>query len=813
MDRFLSDESFDAERAGHKAARLHELLLAGFRVPAGFVVFHDEDLAALGDERLEQSVARLGGWPVAVRSSGCLEDLPDASFAGLYETFLDVADLGALRRAVEACRVSGKGERVRTYLERAGHDPDAGKVSALVQSMVHPRVAGVGFSLHPLSGREEHALVECCGGLGDKLVSGHVTPSRYVLTLRSGAVVEHKPGSEGATLTPHERQELAAALLDIQALLGCPQDVEWAVDQEGTLHVLQSRPITSFKPRGDVDALTNADLKDGGVSARVCTPLMFSLYRNAMQESLQGFFTSLRLLHERIEWMWYFYGRVYWSAAGAKRCFVRIPGFDERAFDQDLGIQKDYGPAGPHRTPTTVKTLLRAIPVALALQTSFRRQLEVVQAFRAPFQREREHYLDRAASFATTADRDFYLDLERVLHVLHTRTEQAYFTTIYNNSTAQSEFKSFLTTLDQVTGGTTSVPALLGGLANISHMGMQRGILRLYRVARGSGLGSEAWERELQRFLADNDFHGDAELDLTAPRWGERPERVTEMVRSMLEAGAEPSDPDHTIRQQERVFAEELERVERRIRRRLLWRLRFGSGFAKHLERVRTYLSRREEMREYSSQCYLVVRLYVLEAGRRMARSGLIPEPDAIFMLHSREIGDLVRGRLDVPQAAALITYRRKIYRGYRSSSAPNECGRGVEQRAAAGALEQVDGRLVLRGLGCSPGRVEGVARVVGSLAEISKIEPGDILVTRFTDPGWTPVLGMVRGVVTEVGGLLSHAAVIGREYGIPAVLDLPGATQVLRSGQRIRVDGDTGLVEVLDGDPEGPSSPAADSA
>jgi len=154
-------------------------------------------------------------------------------------------------------------------------------------------------------------------------------------------------------------------------------------------------------------------------------------------------------------------------------------------------------------------------------------------------------------------------------------------------------------------------------------------------------------------------------------------------------------------------------------------------------------------------------------------------------------VRDLVAGK-----PAIEIAFRRAMYAGYRDFGAPNELGASVEQRSAA---SYVTGEKRLVGLGCSARQVEGVVRVVTSIDEIDLIRRGDILVTRTTDPGWTPVLGLVSGVVTEVGGMLSHAAVIGREYGIPAVLNLPGATSILRTGMRVRVDGATGVVEILE--------------
>ncbi len=373
----------DVIRAGKKAGTLMLVAAAGFAVPPGFVVLPEEDLGAIDDAALADHVARIGGFPVAVRSSGLLEDLADASFAGQYETFLEVAGLESLRDRIAACRASAASDRVRAYLAKQGLDPARAKVSVLVQRMVDARAAGVGFSIHPITGREEHALVECVSGLGEKLVSGHAAPSRYVVELATGLAVEAEQGADGAQLSPAEISDLAGALVELQALFHAPQDVEFALDRAGKLWILQSRPITRIQWRSDVDEFTNADFKDGGVSARVCTPMMYSLYRDAMQGSMQRYAERIRLLPKGQEerWIGSYYGRGYWNASAVKRVMAKVPGFDERRFDEDLGIQKDYGAAGPMKVPTNARTVLRAIPIAIALEREYRR------ASSAPFAR------------------------------------------------------------------------------------------------------------------------------------------------------------------------------------------------------------------------------------------------------------------------------------------------------------------------------------------------------------------------------------------------------------------------------------------
>jgi phosphohistidine swiveling domain-containing protein len=790
---------FDVSRAGKKAGNLHLMAVAGFAVPSGFVVFPDEDVSAIDDGALADLVAKVGGFPVAVRSSGLLEDLAGASFAGQYETFLGVEGVGQLRARIEECRASAKSERVRTYLQKNGLDPAGALVSVLVQRMVDARAAGVGFSIHPITGREEHALVECVRGLGEKLVSGHAAPSRYVLDLATGGIVEVEQGADGAELSKGEAVQVARALLDLQAHFHSPQDIELAIDRAGKLWLLQSRPITRIHWRTDVDELTNADFKDGGISARVCTPMMYSLYRDAFQGSMQRYFETLKLGKGQERWIASYYGRGYWNASAVKRALANVPGFDEEKFDRDLGIQKDYGAAGPHVVPTDARTMLRAAPVAIALEREYRHQLRAVLRFGSRFRRERSKWLDRILAFAQTSDGVFFGDLTRVVRELHLKTEQAYFTTIYNNQNMQSDFKNAIAKLDETTGRPTQLALLMSGLDDIRHMDVQRGFVELHRVAKAHGLASPEWSRALESFLAEHGFHADAELELTCPRWSEDPSRVVAHVERALSAGVEPADPDRTVASQRKQFEDEVRAIEGLVASRLVWRVRFA-GFRSRLERARRYLSAREEMREYSTQVYALVRAYVLEAGRRFAKRGDLAAGADVFMLFSEEMIDLAQGALSAPRARETANVRRKLYDGYRDLVPPNELGRGVTVRAD----ESFEGKDVLRGVGCSPGVVEGLVRVVHSLDDAGSLRKGEILVTRFTDPGWTPVLGLVAGVVTEVGGMLSHAAVIGREYGIPAVLNVPGATKALRSGQRVRVDGAIGTVVLLEGAREG---------
>jgi phosphohistidine swiveling domain-containing protein len=793
----LGEAAFPAERAGGKAATLHELTAAGFTVPPGFIVEPDLDVAVVDDETLAGWVEAIGGFPVAVRSSAAAEDLDEASFAGLYETYLRVNDVDTLRRRIADCRASGRNERVRAYLDHQGVHPKRASVTVLVQCLVEARFSGVGFSIDPITGIEEHALVEWCTGLGERLVSGHVAPSRAVIRLADGTVVEDAVGQDGATLSAEQTAELTTLLLKAQAARHRPQDVEWAIDRDNKLWLLQSRAITAINWRTDVGQLTDADFRDGGVSARVCTPLMYSLYQNAFQDAMQNFWVGLGLLDPDVQpaWISMHYGRAYWNVDAIKDRYANIPGYDERIFDTDLGINKDYGPAGPRRTAATPVTIARALPAAIALNRGYRRQLAIVAWFAARWPAVHALWQTRTRRLPQASEATFAAELVECLHSLHPMTERTYFTTIYHNTAVQGDFKKTLQKVDAATGHTTPMIDLMGGLAAISHMALQSGIVGLHKVAIDHGFEGREWQLALHDFLQEHGFHADIELELTCPRWSEAPERIRELVQGMIRAATPPADPRVGIGAQRRRFDAQLHALHSRVRRNILHRLRFSRLINRQVDRMRRYLVAREQMREFSSQCYAILRAYVVEAGRRFEADGRLACEADIFMLSIHEIADLAAGRLTGADVVGPIEFRRAMYDGYRDISPPHELGGGIADDAAPGGARDAHD---LIGLGCSPGVVEGVVRVVSSLAEIGQLRRGDILVTRFTDPGWTTALGLAAGVVTEVGGLLSHAAVIGREYGIPAVLNVAGATQALRSGTRIRVDGGSGRVTVL---------------
>ncbi len=322
---------------------------------------------------LLESIQKIGGFPVAVRSSGALEDLEGASFAGLYETYLGVASEELLLKSIKDCFQSVHHPRVADYFSQKGIDPKLAKMSVLIQKQIQSKISGVLFTVHPLEGKEEEIYIECCAGLGERLVSGHVTPTLYRAHRDTKQTLQETINNEDTRLSPKTIEDLIKAAIGIQAHYGLPQDIEWAIDENDKLWILQARPITEFKPRKDVPELTDSDLKDGGISARVCTPLMYSAYQLALQPSMGGYFERIKLLPngQSIQWMYYYYGRGYWNAEAVKEGLARLPDFNEEDFDKDLGILKDYGDSGPLKTKLTIQTLINAVPVMIHLWKEF----------------------------------------------------------------------------------------------------------------------------------------------------------------------------------------------------------------------------------------------------------------------------------------------------------------------------------------------------------------------------------------------------------------------------------------------------------
>lgn len=692
---------------GGKAKALLELERAGFRIPETYV--------SPGD--LGEVVKRLGP-PMAVRSSATVEDGASSSFAGQFQSYLNLETIEEVEDAVRKVQESANAPSVVEYCRKNGIDPASVQMGVIVQRMIRPELAGVAFSVNPVTGADD-VVIDACEGLADELLQG-----------RKPALPPEHP------LLARYRPEIERAARKIMRHFGTPQDVEFAIEN-GTLYVLQARPITRITFGPEIGEWTNADFRDGGVSSGVCTPLMWSLYDFIWEDALKAYFRELNLLDFDYQAGRMFFGRPYWNLGAVKRCLAKLPGFVEREFDKDLSVQVTYEGDGI-RTPVTLWGILKAIPTIRALGKIFRSQEAFDREFLAGGFDELEKNFEEVG--------DGESRFRELIEQGYRRTETQYFRTIFVASFAKLEFLEAFPDADYT--------KLVAGLPAMKHLEPTRVLREM--AARG--------ETDVTPLLRRFRHHSRRELDISAPRWDEDRAWVEGLLRQYKEAGPAGSDPRPAY-----------EKARTEYRARVPWYKR--GKFAEKLDRLRTYVWLREEMRDCSSRMYALIRRYVREIARRRGLG------DTIYFMTVQEIFRDDRSNVE---------RNREIYESYRNFKAPNEIG----SRFSYTASKATHG--ALQGIGASQGRACGTARVARNVEEAARVEKGAILICPFTDPGWTPVLDRVAGVVTETGGLLSHAAVICREYGIPAVLNVPGATERIRDGTTVVVHGGEGRVEVV---------------
>jgi phosphohistidine swiveling domain-containing protein len=697
--------------AGGKADTLRVLQAAGFNVP----VF---EMASASPAELEAAVERLG-LPLAVRSSANCEDGVSTSFAGQFESYLNLQSLEAVQEAVLKCRNAVASASVLEYCGRLGIDGTKLRMHVILQAMIQPTLAGVAFGIDPATG-EDRVVIEACEGIGDGLLAGRVSPL-----------------SNSHPLLVTYRQAITNLVHKVQAYLGHPQDVEFAI-QDDVLYLLQSRPVTRVRFSADVGQWTNADFRDGGVSASVCSPLMASLYELVWNESLKQCLREIKLFREDFLASRSFFGRPYWNLGAVKDAVSVIPGFVEREFDDDLSVAIPY--EGPGRTtPLSFRSLLRAIPTVAALPGFFRRRLREAQDLLAKFPVTESKLESRLENCD-------WLELvtKEYLHV-----EATYFRTIYAVSLAKMDFQDSFPQC--------SYPRLAAALPEIQHMAPLRAMRRFEQPPS---------LHDLKELICDFRHHCRFGIDVRYPRWDEDREFVSEMLSDISDArGTDPRPAYLTYREQ--------------CRQSLAWSKR--RKFDRKLDRLREFVWLREELRDVSNRMYYWIRRKALQLA---ARRGV---GDEIFFQTFSEIATDDR---------QCIEEQKRIFNTYRNFAAPNE----IYSEPVATKLESDRnasdlGAVQYSGIAASGGVAVGVVFVARNVEEALRAEAGAILVCPYTEPGWTPVLNRVAAVVTETGGQLSHAAVICREYGIPAVLGVVSVTRNLRTGERWEVDGFRGVI------------------
>jgi rifampicin phosphotransferase len=750
----------------------------------------------------------------AVRSSATAEDLPAASFAGQHDTYLNVSGASAILRHISRCWASLFSERAVAYRARNGVDHSSAAMAVIVQRLLTPQSAGVLFTADPVTGNRTVARVEAVFGLGEELVSGRVEADAY--GVRDGSVVSTSIGTKpfavqaapgGGTaevpIPPGRRRErvLTDAQVErlvelgqrIEAYFGRPQDIEWCLVGD-EFEIVQSRPITTLFP---VPAATDAQYRVyvSVGHAQMMTDPMRPLGISVWQH------TALVPMHEAGSRL--FVDVTPRLASPATRAltldvFGRGDPLMQDALETVLS-RDDVLPAPAGDAPPAPPA--GSMPVDIETDPAIVAQLvERSQASIAALRRDIRGRSGTALLEFVIADFD---ELKRVLS--DPRSHQAVMAGMgalqwlnHNMEVWLAEKGAGDVLMQSVLGNVTSEMgrALLDVADTVRR---HPGVVTLLEHADNddfldqlTGVPGGAESRDaIRAFLDIYGMRCVGEIDITRPRWSEHPVALVPLILGNIrnfEAGAA-----------RHLFEQGLRGAQNK-ERDLLERLRAQPGGAEKtaetkqmIDRLRTFIGYREYPKYAIISRHAVYKQALLEEADRLVRTRVLRDREDIFYLSLEEFRDVVRtGRID----EELVTRRREAWVSHHALTPPRVLT--SEGEALDGAYRR-DGipAGALPGLAVSAGIVEGRARVVLDIAD-ADVAPGDILVTVATDPSWSPAFVTISGLVTEVGGLMTHGAVIAREYGLPAVVGVTQASSLIHDGQRIRVHGSDGYVEFL---------------
>ncbi len=885
---FTSPEA-TLEAAGGKGMNLVRLRRAGFAVPQGFIISTSvyrefvnanhgvpviqsavENLSAEDASALEGASAQIRAAfsagklpeeiesliraayadfenePVAVRSSATAEDLPDLSFAGQQDTYLNVIGIEQLLQAVVNCWSSLWTARAIGYRIRNHIDHNEAALAVVVQEMVQSETSGVLFTANPLTGLRSESVIDATLGLGEALVSGQVEPDHYVVDMldnrtaaawrgvtktlgakkistrgKAGGGVEviEENAEARQTLSEEQIRQLANVGQQIQKEYGFPQDIEWAF-AENKLYILQSRAITSLFPvpelsfdplivwfsfgavQGLVGPMTPLGI-DGAVHIATGASRMFGI------QPMPGQTKIFAPAGERI---WVRISDVIRHPVGS-RIIKGVIGFIEPGTGEILKSLV----AEPHIGMGTGKfkfnTLRRVVFFALPILARLIRNMLRPEKARAEFDAVIESNL-ATAQVAPAADR--FGRLMNVVAFMRQRIGNAFafllprFIPIFAPSIASLNLLNEIADDD----GTLALEVTRGLPHNVTtemDLALWQTATKIradaesadeFRASDAPTLACRYWggklpsaaQTAITRFLEKYGMRGVGEIDLGQPRWREDPTPIMHTLQSYLNID-DTSAPDVLFARGAESASNAIEELAARARKQ-------SGGWLKEkivrgaARRVRLLMGARESPKFFAIRTMGIVRKALLEAGEEFAKAGTIAQADDLAFLKLDELESLARN--EPRDWKALIAERRAIYeRERKRRQVPRilvSDGRAFHEGLGA----KTDTGNMITGSPVSPGVAEGIVHIILD-PRGAQLAPGEILVCPGTDPAWTPLFMAAGGLITEVGGMMTHGSVVAREYGIPAVVGVHQATTRLKDGQRIRIDGTAGQIIILE--------------
>jgi len=774
-------------------------------------------------EEITRLLTRLGEeHAYAVRSSATAEDLPTDSFAGQQDTYLNLLGEEAILKHISKCWASLFTERAVMYRLQNGFDHRKVHLSVVVQKMVFPQAAGIVFTADPVTSHRKVLSIDASFGLGEALVSGLVNADSY--KVRNGKIIEKKISTkklaisalkDGGTkaqeieperqnrqaLTDEQMLQLERMGRKIEAHFGCPQDIEWCLVDD-TFYIVQSRPITTLFPIPEAIDQENHVYVSVGHGQMMTDPMkplglsFFLLTTNALMRKAGG-----RLFVDVTPML---------ASPASRESILDVMGkgdplikdalmtiIERGDFIQSLPDDKqEKTPGKSNQGPSLAdfQTLNEYDPAIVS---------DLIKRSETSIEELKQNIQTKSGSDLI----DFILeDIQQLKKSLSGPQGFGVIMTAMNASSWINEnMKEWLGEKNVADTLSQSVPNNI-----TSEMGLElldvADVIRPYpevinylqHVKDDSFLdelvqfdGGQESRDALSAYLNKYGMRCAGEIDITRPRWSEKPTTLVPLILSNIK-NFEPGESKRRFEQgRQEALKKEQELLDR------LKQLPDGEQKAKETKRmislIRNFIGYREYPKYGMVHRYFVYKQALLKEAEQLVQANVLHEKEDIFYLTFEELREVVRTKKLDDQ---IISQREDEYTFYEKLTPPRVITSDGEIIAGEYKRENLPAEAIV-GLPVSSGVIEGRARVILRM-EDADLEDGDIVVTSFTDPSWTPLFVSIKGLVTEVGGLMTHGAVIAREYGLPAVIGVERATKRIKDGQRIRVNGTEGYVEIL---------------
>ncbi|PGT57059.1 phosphoenolpyruvate synthase [Bacillus thuringiensis] len=795
----------ERDQIGEISKKIREVIMA-VEIPVDVVESVAHYLSHFGDEHA-----------YAVRSSATAEDLPYASFAGQQDTYLNIIGKENILQHIKKCWASLFTDRAVIYRMQNGFDHNQVSICVVVQKMVFPEASGILFTADPITSNRKVLSIDASFGLGEALVSGLVSADNYkvkedeivekVIATKKLAIYGRKEGGTETkkispnqqkvqTLTEQQILQLARIGRQIEAYFGCPQDIEWCLVDD-TIYIVQSRPITTLYPIPEVNDGENHVYVSVGHQQMMTDPLkplgmsLFQLtsFGPRFQAGGRLFVDVAQRLASPAsrEFLLNTIGESEPLIKDALMAVIERDNFIKLLPDDEKENSKRMPPAGSQpqieNDPAIVTDLIKNSEASieeLKQNIQMKSGSDVLSFILEDIQQLKKILFDPQSMAVIMAGMNALSWInEKIEQWLGEKNAADVLSQSVQHNITSEMGLALLDVADVI----RPYPEVI---AYLQHVGDDRFLDELIQFK-----GGEKVRDAIDAFLNKYGMRCSGEIDITKTRWSEQPATIIPMILNHIrdfEYGASKRKFEEGLQEALKKEAELLERLQH---------LPDGEQKVEETKRMicnlRNFIGYREYPKYGMIHRYFIYKQALLKEAEKLVKNNVLDEIEDIYYLTFEELHEVIRtNKLDYK----IIHKQKNAYKLYEKLTPPRVITSDGEIITGKYKRENLPAEAIV-GLPVSSGVVEGRARVILNM-EDANLEDGDILVTAFTDPGWTPLFVSIKGLVTEVGGLMTHGAVIAREYGLPAVVGVENATKLIKDGQRIRVHGTEGYIEVL---------------